>query len=120
MKVFLYVFTFLILSACGADHVSNTSSASLASSTTSSSSSSSVSCLCTSDYAPVCAADQNKDYDNACLAKCFGSSNYKAGHCSCDNSRTVCGIDDKDYGECDAIANNITIKKYIPCGSTSL
>jgi hypothetical protein len=36
-------------------------------------------CLCTMEYAPVCA--NGKTYGNACLAECEGVKNYTPGEC---------------------------------------
>lgn len=118
MRILILLFISFIISACGADKLKNTQLVnSLASSTTDGET---VSCLCTSDYSPVCGADK-KDYDNACLAKCIGKNTiYKAGHCVCSNSRIVCGDDGRDYAECDALAAKVKIVDYISCTNSSL
>lgn len=109
----LIIFSLFIFSSCGADKLS--SQGSVVSSSSSQVSSSSTSCLCTSDYVPVCGVQDKKSYENACLAKCFGNQTWTSGNCICKNEVMVCGTDGQTYTECEAKANKVEIVKYSPC-----
>jgi hypothetical protein len=37
-------------------------------------------CICTMEYKPVCGCD-NKEYSNACVAKCAGVKTWTEGTC---------------------------------------
>lgn len=115
MKI-VYITICLLIVSCGADPLKRTKST-----TTSAINNSSVaSCLCTSDYSPVCGGNDQKSYENACLAKCFGNNTYSAGNCQCHSDLMVCGSDGQTYSECDAKKAKISIVKYVACESTEL
>ncbi|MFA6237183.1 MAG: hypothetical protein WC635_07645 [Bacteriovorax sp.] len=103
---------FLHLSSCGADKLKTKQASSGLSNLSSG-------CACTSSYSPVCG--DGRDYDNTCIAQCFGAQVINAGHCNCSSASTlVCGIDGNDHTECEARNSNIQIVKYIPCTATEL
>jgi hypothetical protein len=112
MRFIFIIFYIFILSSCGVDTLKKSSSAS----SELSNQNTSVSCMCTTDYSPVCGTDK-KSYENACLAKCFGNQSFLAGNCTCKTEVLVCGIDQITYNECEARSKNITITKYVPCNS---
>ena len=108
----LFCALFLLLSSCGADKLKKNAS-------TATISNLSVSCGCTSTYSPVCSG--GKDYDNICIAQCFGTAAVSPGHCDCNSSTVlVCGIDGQNHTECEAKNSNIEIVKYIPCGQQEI
>lgn len=81
------------------------------------------SCACNVTYSPVCGSN-NVDYDNSCIAACFSATVSKQGHCSCSNSRKVCGDDGVTYGECVAqdmlVDGTLTrITKFADCSATT-
>lgn len=78
------------------------------------------SCLCNTNYFPVCGSNDKKSYENACLAKCFGNSSYTAGNCQCNADLLVCGVDGQSYTECEAKTSNIALKKYVACDYAEL
>lgn len=107
---------FIFFSSCGKDQLKNKT---ITSTNNTTSFSKSVSCMCTSDYFPVCGSDL-KDYSNACLAKCFGNDTYSQGHCSCKNELIVCGVDNQNYTECDAKKSKIEIASFTSCETRPL
>ena len=110
IKTFLIITVLTGLISCGADKLKSTAT------TNRLGLSGDQTCSCIASYSPVCAA--GKDYENNCLAQCYGALDIKAGHCDCHtNTLNVCGSDGVDYSECDAIAHNIQITKYIPCAA---
>ena len=115
MKI-VYLTICIFIVSCGADQFKNGSKASSSSVTSSSVSS----CLCTSDYSPVCGLTDKKSYENACLAKCFGNTSSTPGNCQCRTDIYVCGSDNITYTECDAKKANVSISKYVACDATEL
>jgi hypothetical protein len=114
IRIGLFVLLFL-LSACGKEM-----SKPLTSTTQTESTLKLAQCNCDSSYSPVCGSDK-KNYDNKCIAQCFGLSVNKSGHCDCSTNQTlVCGKDGLDHTECDAIAAQVEIVKYIPCAASEL
>ncbi len=110
----LFLFT-IILSSCGADKLKP-----LVVSSQSNLNSNGASCSCTSVHSPVCGAD-NKNYNNSCIAQCFGTTVKKAGMCDCNaNGISVCGSDGLDHTQCEAEAQGISIVKFIPCAATEI
>lgn len=106
-------FLLLGLVSCGADKLKKPASSNISNLTAQN-------CTCIASYAPVCGSD-GKDYDNSCLAQCFGARVIKAGHCDCSKSSTlVCGVDGANHTECEAKEQNIEIVKYIPCEAAGL
>ncbi|MBY0415233.1 MAG: hypothetical protein K2Q18_13765 [Bdellovibrionales bacterium] len=80
-------------------------------------------CACNTAYSPVCGSN-SVDYDNSCIAACFKATVAKQGHCSCNNSRKVCGDDGNTWGECEAqdmlAAGTLTrIVKFADCSATT-
>jgi hypothetical protein len=112
----VYITICILFVSCGVDPLKKNNVT-----TTSAINSSSVSsCLCTSDYSPVCGSSDKKSYENACLAKCFGNNSYTAGNCQCRSDLIVCGDDGQSYSECDAKKANVKIKKYVACENAEL
>lgn len=109
MKLLILIFVIAIW-GCGKDPLSNNNNPSSANPIALNS------CQCNSDFSPVCGADK-KDYENICLAQCFGNKSVTSGHCQCSNTLEVCGSDGATYSECDALSKNISIVKFIPCGT---
>jgi hypothetical protein len=112
MKFLILIYSLFLLASCGADKMK------YAPSTGSNALSAAQACGCNHLGPPVCGAD-GKDYDNSCIANCFGSSVAKTGHCNCaTNNIKVCGSDGLDHTECEAIQDlSISIVKYIPCAA---
>lgn len=111
----LIISLFFILSACGVDKLkSNPISGQ------SNLSSNEPQCSCTHDNSPVCGSD-GKNYENICFAQCFKTTVKDIGHCDCyKNLIKVCGIDHRDYTECEAKEQNVTIIKFVPCGAQEI
>lgn len=100
----------LFLASCGLDNFkyqTTTTSASI--------SSAPASCLCATTFSPVCGKEDGKSYENACMAKCFGNQTWSSGNCSCNKDIVVCGSDGKNYNECEAREQKISITKFVPC-----
>lgn len=93
MSRILYSFgllTLLILSSCGSDKETDSKSVN----------SFNGSCSFTSEYSPVCGAN-NITYDNISIAKCYNVTYTTPGNCIC-SARYVCGDNGVTYEECDA------------------
>jgi hypothetical protein len=112
----LYITICIFIASCGADTLKKSNSTK----TSAINNSSVASCLCTSDFSPVCGGTDKKSYENACLAKCFGNNTYTAGNCQCNADLMVCGVDGQSYTECEARTSKITIKKYVACDYAEL
>jgi hypothetical protein len=112
MKYLFCLLSLFIFVSCGADKMK------YAPSTGSNALSAAQACGCNHLGPPVCGRD-GRDYDNACIANCFGAVVAKTGHCNCaSNNIKVCGSDGLDHTECEALQDlSITIVKYIPCAA---
>jgi len=109
MRIISFLFIFFIIS-CGQDKLNPNQVINQISKLNSA-------CNCSSSYSPVCGNGQ--DFDNICIAtECHKATNVTTGHCDCKkNQVNVCGVDNFDHSECEAIANKIEIKKFIPCSA---
>lgn len=106
-----------VLASCGSDKMSTPAA--------NSQSALKSECGCNTENMPVCGLSPSGnylDYMNSCQAKCNGvkEKEYFGGHCICEESTIVCGVDGRDYTECEAKAYRVTIKKYSPCRSSEL
>lgn len=113
---FMIVSMLLVLASCGSDNSTGTKAASNQSAL-------SGECSCNSENMPVCGMAPNGnylDYMNSCHASCNKATNVVGGHCICQESTLVCGVDGRDYTECEAHAYRVKIKKYSPCRSSEL
>lgn len=117
IKIFLFTALLTGFISCGADKLKPqnvTSQLGLSSGQT---------CSCNSTYSPVCAGGI-KNYENICLAQCHGDADLKVGHCVCSNELIVCGSDNLNHTECDAVGdvanNKYQITKFVPCNSTEI
>ena len=108
----LGLLTLVILSSCGKDNST--------SSTSSTQNALAGECTMTSEYSPVCGVN-NITYDNISIAKCYKVTQTVQGNCIC-TERPVCGDNGVTYSECDAQAaiRNGYIKritKFSDCNS---
>lgn len=113
MRIIAFLFaTLFVLSACGVDPIKNGATSSNA--VVSVAGVNGTQCSCNAIPMFVCGAD-GITYDNSCIAKCKGSTQWTQGHCQCDPTLKVCGADGFTYNECDAIQFRIQITKFTAC-----
>ncbi len=107
----------LTLASCGSDNALTGKPSS-----TSNSISLGAECSCDSSYSPVCGVNTSGNevsYDNKCIAGCYKATRLVGGNCVCSESLRVCGVDNRDYTECEARMYRIVVKKYGSCSGTN-
>jgi hypothetical protein len=109
-KIILLTLT-LIFSSCGVDKLNTKVNSSYESNLNTINT-----CGCISTYAPVCGTN-GVNYDSVCIANCKQIPITKSGNCECKQELKVCGVDLKDYTECEANDVKIDILKYVPCSA---